>query len=200
MANRFPGHLKNYAASSKKRVQKIRPTVLRGKGKAILISSSTTPNFTGYDAVIMRIVEGLSASGRGQLRKQIENLIAAANTKKKGPLYFSGGILAYIFYREILFTREKIAFEVLTLKSFSYDSFCKFLANGQGHLLVGSPLEITICPSLRGHSSKQIMWLSYSSKLLHYWGLSKNRKKNFLLYIFKVSWANAGSNASIVWP
>ncbi|OFZ57449.1 MAG: hypothetical protein A2381_04615 [Bdellovibrionales bacterium RIFOXYB1_FULL_37_110] len=61
---------------------------------------------------MLSIIQKLSQNERGVLRKQLRKLIEANLSYKRGPLIFSGGVKAHLFYGMIYFGHDSIDEEI----------------------------------------------------------------------------------------
>ena len=69
-------------------------------------------DFNEVETQMLGIIQKLSRSERGVLRKQLRKLIEANLNHKRGPLIFSGGVKAHLFYGMIYFDHESFDKEV----------------------------------------------------------------------------------------
>ncbi len=112
---RFPGVLKHYVNQSNLLVSRLKLSRLQGhifkvrkEGPTILVQNvNNVPDFTGANELILNTIRTLSDSSRGVLGAQVDKIIRAAKRGKRGPLIFSGGVLGYPLYGEILFINRR---------------------------------------------------------------------------------------------
>ncbi len=78
--------------------------VIRKDDFILFFDKSLSNNFDGCYGQIEEGIKQLSQVKRGKLNSQIEKLLDAVKSHKKGPLYFSGGVKAYIYPNLIMLT------------------------------------------------------------------------------------------------
>ena len=79
-------------------------------------------DFNEVETQMLSIIQKLSQNERGVLRKQLRKLIEANLNYKRGPLIFSGGVKAHLFYGMIYFDHDSIDEEVFA--KYDEEIFC----------------------------------------------------------------------------
>jgi len=79
---------------------------------AYIVHPEYKNDFNEVETQMLGIIQKLSTHERGVLRKQLRKLIEANLNHKRGPLIFSGGVKAHLFYGMIYFGHESNEGEV----------------------------------------------------------------------------------------
>ena len=217
IAARFPSYLSHYVSRSNILARKF---ALHLEGdSATMIRVYELPhgivlknicgdnNFGGAEELILAAIQKLSKQGRGRVRLQIAKLIQAAQNGRMGPVAFSGGVQAFLFYDSIVFVSQenlhhwqqldqdlskKLQAGARIPTAVNDTAHCKLrlLTIYQKELSGKLPLRPLKCvhpmfPSTTGWAIKNDFWLGYSGKLSKHW--QKKGKKDIPSGLYTVA-------------
>ncbi|MBI2520773.1 MAG: tRNA lysidine(34) synthetase TilS [Bdellovibrio sp.] len=176
---RYPQYLANYVARANQWAHFFKVHRLTSKSMTVVQSQLLNDGFGGQllvfveeegktdriEDVLRQTIERLSGRGRGRLRNQISRLKEAYGHHKIGPIYFSGGVLAYLLPGLIhLVLKQNLpqyhAFDQLLASSLAQKRIPLVLDPSQlslpstlscAHLL---PLPVRVKSRRKGHSAQ----------------------------------------------